>query len=121
MNLNFMWSLHLTMSGVHWVMLGTVVDFLLGGDAYWVNIITSQFFCLELEDGSFMLNVGIMEERNNKTLNGHTVKKVKSLIVRYFFEWSCTLHNSCNSLGEKLYISEKAYHLIFFYFFLLRK
>lgn len=43
MNLNFMWSLHLTISGVHWVMLGTVVDFLLGGDAYWANIIVLLF------------------------------------------------------------------------------
>ena len=43
MNLNFMWSLHLTISGVHWVMLGTVVDFLLGGDAYWANIVVLLF------------------------------------------------------------------------------
>ena len=77
MNLNFMWSLHPTMSGVHWVMLGMVVDFLLGGDAYWVNIIVLLFVI-----GRWFLYV---EERNNKTLNGHTVKKVKSLIVRYFF------------------------------------
>ena len=64
-----------------------------------------------------MLNVGNMEERNNKTLNGCTVKKVKSLIVRYFFEWSCTLHNSCNSFwgGEAIHKKKSSsFNLIFF-------
>ena len=65
-----------------------------------------------------MLNVGNMEERNNKTLNGCTVKKVKSLIVRYFFEWSCTLHNSCNSFfggGGAIHKKKSSsFNLIFF-------